>query len=223
MQNIKIGDLAGSVAISKRSNHMKKLFLFSFIVVLIAFLAIFLFYQSALQRYLLGFLLHAGLFFSSMFFIYQDSWHKTFIKLGIQGNLKEHIKYFLLGIAMIALVTIALNIFLHLFQIKDGQNVINVVKKLPLYILLFAIFIAPITEELFFRAFLVEKVGIIVSSLLFALSHVAYGSLAEIIGVFFVGIVLAYIYKKSKSIIPVIAIHFITNLSSILLIKTYTG
>ena len=66
---------------------------------------------------------------------------------------------------------------------------------------LLSIVIILFIEEFFFRAFLVPRIGIIPSTFFFALAHTGYGSIAEIVGAFFLGLVLAYWYKKNNSLV----------------------
>ena len=114
-----------------------------------------------------------------------------------------------------------LSLFLAYFHIDDRQKVVEIANKLPWYIIVFAVVFAPISEEIFFRVLLVERFGISVSAILFALSHIAYGSISEIFIVFFIGYAFAFIYKMSKSILPTIFIHFIFNLVSIGIMRLF--
>ncbi|VVC00526.1 CAAX protease self-immunity [uncultured archaeon] len=66
-------------------------------------------------------------------------------------------------------------------------------------------------EEFFFRAFLVPRIGIICSSALFGISHIGYGSVAEIIGAAVLGAVLAYFYKNERKLVPNYVAHFLYN------------
>lgn len=78
------------------------------------------------------------------------------------------------------------------------------------------IFIAPIFEELIFRNFLQKKlskrysisVSIIFSSFLFAISHV---SLNQLTTAFFLGLILGYVFHKTKNIIYPILLHSLSN------------
>lgn len=194
---------------------MKKLFLLGLLLSIISFFALF-FLAKETYGYVIS--LHAGIFFVALFFLYGKNWALTIKKLGIPGNLKRNATYFVGGIIAVVLATILLNILFYFLNIQDGTNIAERIRELPLYLLFFGIFLAPISEELFFRAFLVEKAGIWISSILFAASHLAYGSIAELLGTFVIGLIFALIYKKSKSILPVIAIHFVFNLVSIILI-----
>lgn len=80
-----------------------------------------------------------------------------------------------------------------------------------LIILVIVVFI----EEFFFRAFLTTKIGIIPSTIFFTIAHYGYGSIAEIIGVFFLGLILAYWFKKNKSIIQNYFGHLLYNIFAI--------
>lgn len=77
--------------------------------------------------------------------------------------------------------------------------------------------IVPIGEELFFRSFLQRWIGqktkpwlaVLLSAVLFAAFHIIP---IQVIIVFPVAIVLAWIYKKSGSLIPAIVLHAVNNL-----------
>lgn len=83
--------------------------------------------------------------------------------------------------------------------------------------------VAPIVEELFFRGMLYPvlrrrwsaPVAIIVNGFLFALIHVIPILLP---GLFFVGIVLAWVRERSGSVIPCIVIHALQNGTVLLVI-----
>lgn len=70
-------------------------------------------------------------------------------------------------------------------------------------------------EEFFFRAFLTQKIGIVLSTIFFTIAHLGYGSIAEIIGVFFLGLILAYWYKKKKSLIQNYIGHLLYDLFAV--------
>lgn len=81
--------------------------------------------------------------------------------------------------------------------------------------ILYTCIIAPVTEELVVRGFVLknlsrvsQKFGIIVSALIFALMH---ENLPQFILAFTVGILLAYVTIKHNSIVPAIILHIIVN------------
>ena len=88
-------------------------------------------------------------------------------------------------------------------QINDLDKVSGIVQEdfvgapwlfaLTLIVMLFI-------EEFFFRAFLVPRIGMILPTILFTIAHLGYGSWMEILGVFLLGLVLAYWFKKKKSL-----------------------
>jgi membrane protease YdiL (CAAX protease family) len=76
-------------------------------------------------------------------------------------------------------------------------------------------FIVGLVEELIFRAILQTRMeeflgsagGILIASLLFGIMHSGYGTPYEMVYTFFVGILLGYIFHKTRSLPFVIMIH----------------
>ena len=92
-------------------------------------------------------------------------------------------------------------------------------------------FVAPITEELFFRGFvfgvLREKIGIGAArsrpALVFGIVHVA-GSPVETVGVLFIlGVLLCLLYERTGSLLPCIALHALNNGISFTVTKDIAG
>jgi len=83
--------------------------------------------------------------------------------------------------------------------------------------------VAPFCEELYFRGFLYSafkknlgvNMALFLSSLLFALAHL---EIYSFIPIMVIGWVLAYIYEKTRSLLPVIFLHATYNLISILIL-----
>lgn len=159
---------------------------------------------------------HIGMFFLAAYFLFKKDLKTTLKTIGFPGELGKTIMYSLAGIFIMLVATILLGIIMtYGLGISDSEKIAEMVASFPVYILLVAIILAPLSEELFFRAFLTGKTGIVVSSVLFAIVHSAYGSIIEIIGTFILGLILAAIYKRSKSITPCIIMHFVYNLISV--------
>ena len=114
-------------------------------------------------------------------------------------------------------------VILLLLDMNDAHKVYDIISGVPAWILVVAVVVAPVTEELFFRAALFPRVGMVLSSLLFGLFHISYGSIAEIIGAFLIGMVFAFVYKKSKSIITPILLHVGFNLVSVVAVLIANG
>jgi len=148
-----------------------------------------------------------------------------------QGLKKEIIGALALGSALIigffALIIVISAIESTASVIGVQNLVINDLKKVSEIVMdelltnpenfLLTLVIVLFIEEFFFRAFLTTRTGIIPSTILFSIAHIGYGSLAEIIGVFFLGLILAYWFKRNKSIIQNYFGHLIYDIFAIML------
>lgn len=160
--------------------------------------------------------IHLAMFCLAMFFVNKEVYgivtdrvntlRKAFFSILHGGGL------FLALLAVVIAFSIAVALLgFH----SDSINVYEKVSGLPLYLLLFAVLFAPLSEELFFRAFLTSRYGVIVSSALFALSHVFYNSTAEIAGAFLIGLVLSYYFSKKGNLVACMIAHALFNLVSL--------
>ena len=166
--------------------------------------------------------IHLGLTSAAFFFLWKPDLKAMLKKLGFPGSLKNTIIYSIGGLAAVFTALLILSFIFFMAGLNDQQKVLDKISGLPFYILVFAVVFAPLSEELFFRGLLVPRIGIFGSSLLFGVSHLTYGSIAEIAGVIVVGIILAVIFKRSKSITPCILIHIIYNGVSLAVMKLLT-
>jgi membrane protease YdiL (CAAX protease family) len=62
-------------------------------------------------------------------------------------------------------------------------------------------------EELFFRSFLQKRVGLVASTLLFALAHFTYGNPLLLIGVTMISLVIGVAFYRTKNVVPGIIAH----------------
>ena len=193
---------------------MKKFFFILFILSVVAY-----FSPLSDDKYLDAIFPHFAIFSLALSFLYAKNLKLTITKLGIPGKFNKNIKYAVAGFFAIILLLIALTGIFRSLNINDYERVPLLVKQFPFYLLVFAILFAPISEELFFRGVLTKHFGVFASSALFGLAHFTYGSTAQVVATFVIGLLLAYIYKKTKSILPSILIHITYNAMSILLIK----
>jgi membrane protease YdiL (CAAX protease family) len=180
-----------------------------------------LFIGSRLLGNLFGYTLalHLGMLSFALFFLYGKGKADFFKKLGIPGEWKKNALYVMGGLVAIFASLIALTIAFNLLGLNDQAQVVKVASNLPLEVLLLAVFLAPFSEEMLFRGLLSPRFGIVLSSVAFAIVHVAYGSIVEIGGAFVIGLILATVFRKSGSIIPCIAIHMIYNTLSIAVLR----
>ena len=111
-------------------------------------------------------------------------------------------------------VSFALTIILSLLHLNDlsaVEGIIEAISAEPFYVLIYLMVVRVFAEEFFFRAFLVPRMGVIGSSLLFAASHITYGSGAEVIGALALGGVLGHYYSKEKKLLPNFIAHLLYN------------
>lgn len=92
------------------------------------------------------------------------------------------------------------------------------------FLLIFTCLTAGVVEELTFRGYLMPRLEILfkspvaavfVSSILFGLLHFGYGTWAQIIAPFFIGLVFAYYYWEFRNIKVVIVCHILWDLLAI--------
>ena len=62
-------------------------------------------------------------------------------------------------------------------------------------------------EEFFFRSFLQKRVGLVASTVLFALAHFTYGNPLMLIGVTVISLVIAITFWRTKNVVPGIIAH----------------
>lgn len=163
--------------------------------------------------------IHLGLFSAAMMVLWKKNLKTTLKSLRFPGSFLENLLFSISGFIAIFVVLFILGAIAIFTGFNDQEKVQEKVDELPIYILAFAIIAAPISEELFFRAFLVPRTGIVLSSFLFGMMHFAYGSVMEVAGAALIGLVLAGIFKISKSITPCLIIHVAYNLLSIAVMK----
>lgn len=117
----------------------------------------------------------------------------------------------------IFLIILALELLVSLIgsltNVQINTNVAMVFAGAPLWFYIFAALIEPINEEIMFRGFLLPRIGIIMSSVIFGLAHYSYDSTfgIEIIAALIFGLIAAYAAKKTGSIYPGIVAHILVN------------
>ncbi|MBU0532620.1 CPBP family intramembrane metalloprotease [Candidatus Micrarchaeota archaeon] len=205
---------------------MKSFFLFLFLFSILVF-ALSLFAPEDLILYISAAAIHVGLLSISLYFLWKSDLGTTLSSIGFPGKLKTTFIFSVLGLLSIFAILFIIGIMSIVLGFNDQQKITEKVADLPVSILLFAVIAAPVSEEFFFRAFLVKKIssiinpwaGILISSILFGLVHFSYGSIMEIVGAFTIGTILAVIFHKSKSITPCLAIHIFYNLLAIIVMR----
>lgn len=100
----------------------------------------------------------------------------------------------------------------------QGQDILNLFESLesPIWLVISAVILAPLVEEIFFRGFLFQGFrqrygwvrSMLLSSTLFSIAHLDPTALVP---TFILGCVLAYLYHRSNSVWPGVILHFLVN------------
>ena len=112
-------------------------------------------------------------------------------------------------------ISIVISAIMAFAGVNDLGKVGEVVHKLqessPLF-LIYLLVVRVIAEEVFFRGFLVKRIGWILATALFGIAHVSYGSITEVFGALVLGGLLAKAYERNGNLIPNIVAHMFYNL-----------
>lgn len=93
--------------------------------------------------------------------------------------------------------------------------------ELPIAAKLLIVLAAMTVEEAFFRAFLQSRIGLVPSSLLFAVAHASYGLPTLMIGVFVVSIVIGRDFARHRRLLRCIVAHGVFDAIQLLVIVPY--
>lgn len=127
--------------------------------------------------------------------------------------IKKTFELTLLLIIALVLVSIAVNFLSSYLGItNDITLVYSRIKEIDILFLGYLLIVRVFAEELFFRGFLVQKLGILGSTVLFAALHYTYGSFVEVIGAFVLGALLAWKFTKNQNLSPNVFSHIAYNL-----------
>ncbi len=137
-----------------------------------------------------------------------------FVPKGIAANVAIGILIFLVILAF----EIAVGLASAATNVPINTNADLVFAGAPMWFYIFAAVIEPINEEIMFRGFLVPRLGVILSALIFGAAHYSYYSTfgIEVIAAFIFGTMAGYVFKKKKSIYPGIVAHILVNSLAVL-------
>ncbi|MFH1257244.1 MAG: CPBP family intramembrane glutamic endopeptidase [Candidatus Diapherotrites archaeon] len=129
-------------------------------------------------------------------------------------SMRRELKNTLVLTGALVLASIAIGLLLYPFGLNDSAKAIEKiaeVKEMGLFFLIYLFTVRVAVEEVFFRGLLTRKTGVIISSIIFGLSHFAYGSAIELIGATALGAILAIAFNKNRSIYSNILAHSAYN------------
>ncbi|MFN2443433.1 MAG: lysostaphin resistance A-like protein [Thermoanaerobaculia bacterium] len=89
---------------------------------------------------------------------------------------------------------------------------------LPIWKKALIVFSAMTVEEFFFRGWLQKRVGLILSTILFAIAHAGYGQPFLLVGVTIVSLVIGYTFYRTRNLWPCIIAHGVFDAIQLLVI-----
>ena len=115
-------------------------------------------------------------------------------------------------------------------DVKDIQKLFNAIMQKPFGIVVVAI-LAPIVEEIVFRGAILRLllecfsgkkawIAIVISAVAFGLFH---GNLAQAVNASFLGLILGWLYYRTKSIVPSMVLHLVNNVSTVVMTLAFSS
>ncbi len=102
----------------------------------------------------------------------------------------------------------------------DGAipSTVRTIVELAWYERLLLVLSAGIVEEAFFRSFLQTRGGLVLSSVLFTMSHMSYGLPLMLVGVFAVSVVFGLVFRARRDVLPCMVAHSVFDAIQLFLI-----
>jgi hypothetical protein len=144
--------------------------------------------------------------------------------LGI-GKKNLSLYFIALGLVLFFIITIigiGIGLISNITGTSISTNVSVAFAGAPLWFYIFAALVAPVCEEILFRGFMVPRIGIVASAVIFGLLHFSYNSTfgIEIIAAMIFGLLAGYLFKRTGSLYPSILAHILVNtLAVVMLLK----
>jgi membrane protease YdiL (CAAX protease family) len=113
----------------------------------------------------------------------------------------------MLTLLMAILVALLLQATGVLEEAPDPPPMIGWMAALPIWKKAMIIFSAMTVEEFFFRSFLQKRIGLVASTILFALAHFTYGNPLLLIGVTIISLIIGITFYRTKNVVPGILAH----------------
>lgn len=120
------------------------------------------------------------------------------------------------GFLLIFIMGVVIEPLIDIFPAEYLNEVNKIITESGGIGMLMVVVMAPVLEEILFRGLIQNSAsreygpvrGILIASAIFGIIHLVP---QQVINAFFCGIILGYIYYRTKSLIPVIAIHLLNN------------
>jgi membrane protease YdiL (CAAX protease family) len=148
------------------------------------------------------------------------------LKIRFEGIDNAVLWGFIGAVIMVFLIIILGNILFILGVDEENlSNVSELAENLSFISMLFIIVFQSISEEIFFRGFLLEKIdmfagtriAIISTAVLFGLAHLTYGKIYPAVVPMIMGVLLGYLVVKTKNLFSAIIAHILLNFTSFII------
>jgi membrane protease YdiL (CAAX protease family) len=139
---------------------------------------------------------------------------KNFLNLQGMSATNATLTGIAVGVAGWALtIALAVGIGAILVQLKlapadmKPSPMIPFMASMPLWKKAGVVLAAMTVEEFFFRGWLQKRVGLIISTVVFALAHAGYGQPLMLIGITIVSLIIGYTFYRTRNLWPCIVAH----------------
>lgn len=110
-------------------------------------------------------------------------------------------------LALAAVVGLLLRASGALDEPPEPPAMIGWMAALPVWKKALIVLSAMTVEEFFFRSFLQKRIGLVASTILFALAHFTYGNPLMLIGVTIISLIIGITFYRTKNVVPGILAH----------------
>jgi membrane protease YdiL (CAAX protease family) len=124
----------------------------------------------------------------------------------------------LLTIAITGVATAAAGLSGGISEPAEIPPVMAWLATLPISSKLLIVVAAMSVEEAFFRGFLQPRVGLLMSSVMFALSHFSYGLPFMLVGVFSISLIIGLTFARGGDLLPCIVAHGVFDAVQLLVV-----
>ncbi len=101
---------------------------------------------------------------------------------------------------------------------REAPRMVLWMGSLPMLLRLLVSLSAGVVEEIFFRGFLMPRVGLVTSNVLFVLAHLSYDQPFLLLGVALLSVAFSYLTRWRGNIWPAIAAHFLFDAIQLLIL-----
>lgn len=118
---------------------------------------------------------------------------------------------FLVGLALLSAALAGLKV-----ELPENERALDIASKITILGAVGIALVAGVSEEVFFRGFLQPRIGLVAQAVLFALVHLSYVNVLEVVFTLTLGLVLGAVRRRTGSLWAPIVAHFTFDLLQLL-------